>query len=64
MNVTKQIAHLLIQAHASGHDVAEVVSYAVTLADKELNAGLLDHRPGSWEAEHVRALILPHDMVD
>ena len=64
IDATQQIARLLIQTHATGQDVAEVVSYAVTLADKKQNAGLLDHRPGSWEAEHVRALILPHDMVD
>jgi len=58
-------------------NLPEQLSYALGLAAKRLGALgdddrtgeaagalLVRHRPGSWEAQHVVALVLPPDLID
>ena len=62
-----------------GGNLPEALSYALGLAAVDLDldlddagnpedadlaaGGLVRHRPGSWEAVHVRALVLPPDLI-
>jgi len=62
-----------------GGNLPEALSYALGLAAVDLDldlddagnpedadfaaGGLVRHRPGSWEAVHVRALVFPPDLI-
>ena len=62
-----------------GGNLPEALSYALGLAAVDLDLdlddagnpgnadfaaeGLVRHRPGSWEAVHVRALVFPPDLI-
>jgi len=62
---------------ASAGNLPEALSYALGL-DRDDDGTLIDgeaaqrvaaealvwHRPGSWEADHVRALTLPPDLIE
>jgi len=62
---------------ASAGNLAEALSYALGLdrddhgtvvdgeaAQRVAAEALVWHRPGSWEADHVRALTFPPDLID
>lgn len=54
--VVVRIAIELVRAHRAGVDIGDVLAQACRAAAREVGDDLTAHRPGSWEAEHVRGL--------
>ena len=56
----RDLAWILVGAHTHGYDVAEVIAHAAAYAANHLGgtAELLNNRPGSWEASHLRELLV------
>lgn len=56
----RDLAWILVGAHTHGYDVAEFIAHAAAYAANYLGgtAELLSNRPGSWEASHLRELLV------
>jgi hypothetical protein len=57
---TRDLAWILVGAHTHGYDVAEFVGHGAAYAANHLGGtdALLSNRPGSWEASHLRELLV------
>lgn len=56
----RDLAWILVGAHTHGYDVAEFIGHAAAYAANYLGGTdeLLANRPGSWEASHLRELLV------
>ena len=56
----RDLAWILVGAHTHGYDVAEFVGDGAAYAANALGGteSLLSNRPGSWEASHLRGLLV------
>jgi hypothetical protein len=56
----RDLAWILVGAHTHGYDVAEFVAHAAAYAANHLGGTeeLLSNRSGSWEASHLRELLV------
>lgn len=57
---TRDMAWILVGAHTHGYDIGEFVAHAAAYAANQLGGteALLSNRPGSWEASHLRELLV------
>mgnify|MGYP005818192933 CR=1 FL=1 len=66
MSRIERIARELAAAARAGEDVGDVLAAACSLAAARVgdDETLVNGRPGSWEADHVRALASGWEYVD
>lgn len=57
---SRDLAWILVGAHTHGYDVAEFVAHGAAYAANRLGGteALLSNRSGSWEAHHLRGLLV------